>query len=187
VRRRFLKRLEQGVERVRRQHVHLVDEVHLVAAAGGRVLHVVEQLASVVHLGARGGIDLDQIDEPPLVDLAAGGTLAARRRAESGFAVQALSEDAGDGGFADTPCPREQKGVVHPIGGQGVGERLQHVLLACELLEALRTPLAGQCGVTHPIPRLPMRATPTREAARTSWTPAPDRTGTVAPFRAWRD
>ena len=47
------------------EHVHFVDEVHLVAAAGGRVLHVVEQLARVIDLGARGGIDFDEIDEAP--------------------------------------------------------------------------------------------------------------------------
>ena len=77
VRRRLLERLQQRVEGVRREHVHFVDEVHLVAAAGRRVLHVVEQLARVVDLGARGGVDLDEVDEAAGVDLAAGGADAA--------------------------------------------------------------------------------------------------------------
>ena len=78
VRRRLLERLQQRVEGVRREHVHLVDEVHLVATAGRGVLHVIEQLARVVDLGARGRIDLDQVDEAAGVDLAAAGADAAR-------------------------------------------------------------------------------------------------------------
>ena len=70
VRRRLFERLEQRVEGMRRQHVHFVDEVDLVAAARRRVLHVLEQLARVVDLGARGGVDFDEIDEAALVDLA---------------------------------------------------------------------------------------------------------------------
>jgi hypothetical protein len=57
--------------------VHLVDEVHLVAAAGRRVLHVVEQLARIVDLGARRRIDLDQVDEAAFVDFPASGANAA--------------------------------------------------------------------------------------------------------------
>src|SRR5690606_27744088 len=61
VRRRLFEGLQQRIERVRREHVHFVDQVDLVAAARGGVLHVVEQLAGVVDLGARGGVDFDQV------------------------------------------------------------------------------------------------------------------------------
>ena len=52
MRRRFLERLQQGVERVPREHVHLVDEVHLESSARGGVLDVLEELPGVLHLGA---------------------------------------------------------------------------------------------------------------------------------------
>ena len=80
VRRRLLQRLQQRIEGMRREHVHFVDEVDLVAAAGRRVLHVVEQLARIIDLGARGRVDLDQIDEAAGIDLAAAGAFAAGRR-----------------------------------------------------------------------------------------------------------
>ncbi len=48
----LFQRLQQRIERMRRQHVHFVDQVDLVAAAARQVLHVVEQVARVVDLGA---------------------------------------------------------------------------------------------------------------------------------------
>ena len=95
-----------------RQHVHFVDQVDLVAAARRRVLHVVEQLARVVDLGARGRVDLDQVDEAALVDLAAGAALAAGLRADARLAVQRLGEDARDRRLADAARAGEQERVV---------------------------------------------------------------------------
>ncbi|MNT86967.1 hypothetical protein D3C72_2273270 [compost metagenome] len=59
--------------------MHFVDQVDLEAPAAGGVLHVVEQLAGVLDLGTAGGVDLDQVDEAPFIDLAAHRTLATRR------------------------------------------------------------------------------------------------------------
>jgi hypothetical protein len=66
VRRRLLERFEQRVERVRRKHVHFVDDVDLIAGLGGRITHSIEQLAHVVDLGATGGVDLEDIQMPAL-------------------------------------------------------------------------------------------------------------------------
>jgi hypothetical protein len=57
--------------------MHLVDDVDLVAAGGGRVLGVLDHLAHVVDAGVGGRVDLDQIDETAAVDLPAGRTDAA--------------------------------------------------------------------------------------------------------------
>jgi hypothetical protein len=75
--RRLLQRLQQRVEAAGGEHVHLVDQIHLEAAAHRREGDVVQQLAGLVHLGPRRRIHLDQVDEPALVDLLAGGTDAA--------------------------------------------------------------------------------------------------------------
>ena len=106
VRRRLLERLEQRVERMRRQHVHFVDQVDLVAAARRRILHVVEQLAGVVHLGARGGVDFEQIDEASCVDVATRAAFAARPRRDTLLAVQRLGEDPRDRRLADAARAR---------------------------------------------------------------------------------
>ena len=99
--RRLFQRLEQGVERVAGEHVHFVDQVDLEAPTARRVLHVVQQLASVFDLGAARGVDLDQVDETAFVDLPAHRTFAAGRGSDTGFTVQAFGDDPRDGGLAD--------------------------------------------------------------------------------------
>lgn len=42
-----------------------VDEIDLKAAAGWRVLDVVQQIAGIFDFGSRGGVNLNQIDKAP--------------------------------------------------------------------------------------------------------------------------
>ena len=59
VARRLLQRLQKRVEGGRREHVHLVDDVYLVAPARRRELHAPDDLlADVLHAGAARGIQL---------------------------------------------------------------------------------------------------------------------------------
>jgi hypothetical protein len=142
VRRRFLERFQQRVERVIRQHVHLVDEVHLVASAARCVLHVVEQFTRVIDLGARGRIHFDEIDETTLVDLPACGAHAAGIRAHAGFAVQRFGEYARHRGFADSAGAGKQEGVMDFAAVERVAQGAQHMLLPHHFGEALGAPLA---------------------------------------------
>ena len=50
----------------------LVDQVNLVAPACWRVLHVIEQIAGVVDLRLGCGVNLNKVNEAPLIDLDAG-------------------------------------------------------------------------------------------------------------------
>ena len=168
---------------MRGEHVHLVDEVHLAAAACRRVLHVVEQFTRVVHLGARSGVDLEQVDEPAGVDVPAGAALAAGLRRDAPLAVERLGEDAGDGRLADAAGARKQERVMDAARVERVGEGATHVVLADELVEAARAPLAGEDEVTHGR-RLDIRGRGSREAARARIPPAPGVTAAAAPFRA---
>ena len=81
--------------------MHFVDQIDLKPAARGRVLDVVQQVAGIFHFGARRGVDLNQIDETPLLDFPAVVTYAARRGGDAGFTVQSLRQQTGDGGFTD--------------------------------------------------------------------------------------
>ncbi len=67
--------------------MHFIDQVDLEAAAGRRVLDVVQQIAGIFHFGARGGIDLNQIDKAALFYFATVIADAARRRGNTAFAV----------------------------------------------------------------------------------------------------
>ncbi|MNC01835.1 hypothetical protein D3C75_491900 [compost metagenome] len=147
--RRLFQGFEQRIEAVARQHVHLIDEVHLEAAAGRAVLHVVQQLAGVFHLGARGRIDLQQIDEVALIDLTAGVAYAARVAADPLLAVEALGQDAGDGGLADPAGAAQQVGMMQPSLIQGIGQGGQHMLLANHLFKRMGAPFTRQNLIAH--------------------------------------
>ena len=149
VRRRLFEGLEQGVERVRGQHVHFVDQVDLVTPAGRRVLHVLQQLAGIFHLGAAGGVDFDQVDEAAFINLAAHRALAAGRGADAGLAIQALGQDTRDGGLAHPAGAGKQVGMVQALAVQGVDQGLEHVGLADHLAEAARAPFACKNLITH--------------------------------------
>src|SRR5205807_6464648 len=139
----------------------------LVAAAGRRVLHVVEQLAGIVDLGARGGIDFQQIDATPGVNLAAARAFAAGLGGYAGFAVQTLRQDTGDGRLADAARAGEQERMVHAPGLERIDQRTPDVLLPDQLGKFLRAPFARQRGVAHLDSSATLKFSD-REAARTS-------------------
>lgn len=147
--RRLFQRLEQGVERVGRQHVHFVDQVDLEAPTAWGVLHIIEQFAGILDLGPAGGVDLDQVDETAFVDFPAHRTGAAWRRGDAGFTVQALGNDPGDRGLAHAPGTGEQVGMVQALVVQGVDQSLEHMGLADHFAERARTPFTCKDLITH--------------------------------------
>ena len=147
--RRFLQRLQQRVEGVSRQHVHFVDQVHLVLATGRAVLRVLDHLAHVVDAGVARRIDLQQVEEPAGIDIDADRAHAAWLGADAALAVEALGEDPRDGGLADPARSGEQEGVVDPPAVERMGQCADHVLLADELGEALGPPFAGEDLIGH--------------------------------------
>ena len=165
---RLLEGLQQRIEAAVGEHVHLVDQVDLEARAGGGVLHVVQQLAGVLHLGPRGGIDLQQVDAAPLGDLLAGTAAAAGLRTHPGLAVQALGKDARNGGLAHAAGAGEQVGVVQAVVIQGIYQRLTHMLLTDQFTESAGAPFAGENLVGHENTRLAEKAkdTPARGVSK---------------------
>ena len=177
--RRLFQGLQQSIEAVGGQHMHLVDQVHLVTRPGGRILDVFQQLPGVLHLGARGRVHFQQVDAAPLGDLQAGRALAAGLRAHPGFAIEALGQDAGDGGLAHPACAGEQVGVVQAIVIQGIDQGLQYVLLADHFAEAFWSPLTRQHLVRHegfclgPIERADRIHQPGGDSKHSPLSPAP--------------
>ena len=112
VRGRLFQRFQQGVEAVARQHVHFIDQIDLEASARRGVLHVIEQIAGVFHFGTRGGVDLDQIDKAPLLDLPAVVTHATRGGGDPGFAVETFCQQTGNRGLTDAAGAGKKIGVM---------------------------------------------------------------------------
>ena len=74
---RLFERLQQRVERLCRQHVHLVDDVDLVASFGGRELHLLAQVPHLVDAAVRRRIDLEDVERRAVGDLRAALAYAA--------------------------------------------------------------------------------------------------------------
>ncbi|MNM60779.1 hypothetical protein D3C81_720700 [compost metagenome] len=146
---RLFKGFQQRIEGMAGEHVHFVDQVDLEAPTARGVLHVVEQLAGVFDFSAARGVDLDQVDETALIDLTAHRALAARRRSDTRFTVQAFGDNSRDGGLADPARTGEQVGVVQPLAVQGIDQSLEHMGLADHFAERARTPFTCKNLITH--------------------------------------
>jgi hypothetical protein len=147
--RRLFQGFQQGVEAVPGQHVHLVDQVHLVARVGGCVLHVFQQFAGILHLGARGCIHFQQVDAAPLGDFQTGRAFPAGLGAYALFTVQALGQNPGNGRLAHAAGTGKQIRMVQAAVVQGVDQRLQHVLLTDHLPERPGSPFSRQYLIRH--------------------------------------
>ncbi len=63
----LFQRLQQGVERLRREHVHLVEDVHLFLLPLRRNAHLLAQLADVIDLVVRRRVHLEDVEAAPLL------------------------------------------------------------------------------------------------------------------------
>jgi hypothetical protein len=129
--------------------VHLVDQVHLVAARRGCIARVVEDLPHVLDLRVRRGVELEQVDEAAGVDVAARGARAAGRRRDALLAVQAFREDAGQRRLAHAAGARQQVRVMEAPAGQRVGQCGDDVRLPDQLGKCAWPPFAGEYLVAH--------------------------------------
>ena len=144
----LFQRFEQGVEGRGGEHVHLVDDVHLIAADAGGVGGLVPQVADVVHAVVGGGVHLHHVQDAAVVDAPADGALAAGVAVLGVQAVDRLGKDLGAGGLAGAPHPGEQIGVAHPAGGHLVFQGRHDGPLAHHIFEPLGPPLAVK-GTIH--------------------------------------
>ena len=153
MRRRFFQRLQQRVERRRREHVHFVDDVDLVPRIHGRIARAAQQVAHVVDAGVRGGVEFEHVGVTPLHDGGAvhAGRIEQHRRLVDGvgLVVQRTGEQAGRRRLADAANAGEHEGVRDASGPERVGERADHRLLADKVLEPGRPVFAGEDLIGH--------------------------------------
>ena len=135
---RFFQRLQQCVERARREHVNFVDDVNLVATASRAEADVLPEVADVVDLVVAGTVDLLHVDVLTLGDGLAAFAFAARRGRRAFFAVECFGENPGRTGLPRAARPGEEVGMGDAIRLERVDERLRDVFLADEFGELLR-------------------------------------------------
>ena len=142
--RRLLEGLEHGVERRARELVHLVDHIHLEAPSGRCVSGVLKQLAHAIDLGVGSRIQLDEVDEAPLLDTATGCTYAAGVGRDAGLTVECARQHARQRGLSHPAGASEEIGVMQAAARQGMPQGLQHMRLADHIGEGVRPPLSGE-------------------------------------------
>ena len=123
IRGRLLERLQEGVERTGREHVHLVDDIHAVLAYLRRYTHLVDQVADVLDGVVGRGIQFVDIERPLLVERCARLALVARVvRGGRVQTVDGLGEDACTGCFAHATRAAEQVGMCQLTLADGVAQ-----------------------------------------------------------------
>ena len=147
--RRLLQRLEQGVERLRGQHVDLVDDVYPVAPLGRPVAHPVAHVPYVVDAAVARRVDLEEVHRPAFVDRGARRALVVGLPILWAEAVQRLGEDARSAGLARAAGAAEQVGVGRPPLVDRVAEGARDHLLPDDLVEPGGPPLPVE-DLAHP-------------------------------------
>ena len=130
----LFERFEQRVERARREHMHLVDDVDFIARRGGAVMNGIDNFANVIHARARCGVHFHDVHVAPFHDRGAMLARAAglgRWPAVAVFAdtVHPLGDDPRGGGFARAANARHHKGLVDAVSLKRVLERADHRIL----------------------------------------------------------
>ncbi len=163
VRRRLFQRLQERVERMRREHVHLVDDVDLEPALHRPVHDGLHQVAHLVDLRVRRAVDLEHIERDALGDLVTGRARVARIGRGPALALECLGEDARGRRLPHPAGPAEEERMRDAAGANGRLQRPRRVLLADDVLEALWPQPSGQDPIRHA--KRPAR----RRAARRWW------------------
>ena len=150
VRRRFLQRLEQRVERTGREHVNLVDDEDLVARLRRAVAdRFDDRIADILHAGVGGRVHFHHVDMAALGDRHAVLTHPARigrrpARAIGPDAVQPLGDDPRGRCLAGAANPRQHEGLRDPVSLESVFQRAHHRILTDQVGECRRAILARQ-------------------------------------------
>ena len=144
MRRRLLQRLQQRVEGRVRQHVDFVDDVDSVLPTKRSKLHVLSDLAHIVHARIGRPIDLHDIDRSPLCNFEAVGTDAAGRAGWPLLAIECLGENSRDRGFSHTAGSGKEIRLGNPFRGDGIDQRLNNVGLSDHIIERPWTVFAGR-------------------------------------------
>ena len=146
---RLFQRLQQGVERPCRQHVHLVKDDDLVARFGGPVRDRRQDVAHLVDLGVRGRVIFQHIDMAAFGNGNAGAAGAAGldRGACSpcrADAVQPFGDDAGRRGLAHAAHAGHHEGMRDPVRLERIAQGAHHRLLPDQVGKGLRPVFPGQ-------------------------------------------
>ncbi len=146
--RRLLKSFEEGIEGGRSEHVHLVDDKHLILTDLRWDGHLLDKIADIVDRVVGGAIELIDVVGTLFVErLARFALVASLAFGTEMFAVDGLGENTGTGSLANASWTTEQIGMRQFATHDGILERLYQSLLAYNCVPVLRTVFSGRYDV----------------------------------------
>ena len=135
VRRRLLERLQQGGLGRLGEHVHLVEDVHLVPT-GRAERGLLDEVAHRVDAVVAGRVELVHVVAGAPLDRQARVALAARLALDRALAVEHLGQDARRRGLAGAARAGEEVGLALAVVDDRIAQRPHDVLLPTHLAEA---------------------------------------------------
>ena len=141
---RLLQRFQQGIERCRGEHVHLVDDIYLIMTGAGGVGCFITQITDIVHAVVGGRVHLHHVQNAAVVDASADLALTAGVTVLGMQAVDCLGKDLGTGGLAGAAHAGKQISVAHTACGDLVAQCGHDAALGHHVLKPLGPPLAVQ-------------------------------------------
>ena len=149
MRRRFLERLQERIEGTRAEHMNLVDVVDPELAAGRRIVDALPQRADVVHAVVGGTVDFRDIKTATLGDFHTDILVRIEIDLRTARAVERLRKNPARTRFSGASGPHKEIGMRQPVLRDGIPERPDHVILPENIIERLRSVLAGENLVLH--------------------------------------
>ena len=139
---RLLERLKECVERPRREHVHLIDDVDAVPSLRRRVLHLIPDVPDVVDAVVGGGIDLLDIHGALLQNRAAHRALSAGISVHGVLAVHGARQNFRSARLSRPARPAEKVRVADPPGHDLIFQRHADGVLTLDFIKGFRAPFA---------------------------------------------
>ena len=139
----LLQGLQNRVERVIAEHMHLINHENLKSPSDWLVDGLFDEILDLFNTTVRGGIQFRVVHKTTDIDGQAVLTKATRLGRDAFLAVERLGQNSRYRGFANTPGSREQVRMVQPLSSQRIRQSLHHMRLPHQFGEGLWTILSG--------------------------------------------
>ena len=143
----FFQRFQQRIKGRCGQHVHLVDDIHLILTGAGGVGGLVPQVADIIHAVVGGCVHLHHVQQAAVVDALADLALPAGVAIYRVQAVDRLGKNFGAGGLAGAAHAGKQIRMAHAPCGDLVFQGGHDGTLAHHILKPLGSPFAVKCTI----------------------------------------
>ena len=167
----LFQRFQQRIEGRCGQHMHLVDDIHLILAGAGGIGGLVPQVADIVHAVVGGCVHLHHVQQAAVVDALADLALPAGVAIYWMQAVDRLGKNFGAGGLAGAAHAGKQIRMAYAPCGDLVFQGSHDGTLTHHILKPLGSPFAVKCTIHGDVSPFPAFAAKIKGQRSTGFCP----------------